>query len=191
MKNIMILGICRTGKSTFSKLIQNEINNYQIIEVDTIISALQKTIKDIPIGFIHDNLNENKLPEFLSLLIKKNNNKFGDNYGLIINADSIMPEDLVKHFDLSNTLVYYFINNELTAEDILKNCRTYDSTNEWTTRKTDEELIKHFNFYKKIEKGIMNQCKKYNIKCIDTSHNRDLIFKKLLEDVKKITDKTN
>lgn len=71
MKNIMILGICRTGKTTFSKMIQKEFNNYQIIEVDTIISALQKTIPNIPIGFIHDNLKENKLPEFLNLLIEK------------------------------------------------------------------------------------------------------------------------
>ena len=47
MKNIMILGICRTGKTTFSKMIQKEFNNYQIIEVDTIISALQKTIPNL------------------------------------------------------------------------------------------------------------------------------------------------
>ena len=71
MKNILILGICRTGKSTFSKMIQKEFRNYQIIEVDTIISALQKTIPNIPIGFIHDNLKENKLPEFLNLFIQK------------------------------------------------------------------------------------------------------------------------
>ena len=56
MKNIMIFGICRTGKTTFSRMIQKKLRNYQIIEVDTIISALQKTIPDIPIGFIHDNL---------------------------------------------------------------------------------------------------------------------------------------
>ena len=74
MKNIMILGICRTGKTTFSKMIQKKFPNYQIIEVDTIISALQKTIPDVPIGFIHDNLQENKLPQFLNLLIQKNIN---------------------------------------------------------------------------------------------------------------------
>ena len=71
MKNIMIFGICRTGKTTFSRMIQKKLRNYQIIEVDTIISALQKTIPDIPIGFIHDNLKENKLPEFLNLFIQK------------------------------------------------------------------------------------------------------------------------
>ena len=72
MKNIMILGICRTGKTTFSKMIQKEFRNYQIIEVDTIISALQRTVPNVPIGFIHDNLKENRLPEFLNLFIQKN-----------------------------------------------------------------------------------------------------------------------
>lgn len=42
MKTIMIFGLCRTGKSTFSRMIQEKYKNYQIIEVDTIISALQK-----------------------------------------------------------------------------------------------------------------------------------------------------
>jgi len=53
-------------------MIQKEFNNYQIIEVDTIISALQRTVPNVPIGFIHDNLKENRLPEFLNLLIQKN-----------------------------------------------------------------------------------------------------------------------
>ena len=98
MKNIMILGICRTGKTTFSKMIQREFNNYQIIEVDTIISALQRTVPNIPIGFIHDNLKENRLPELLNLLIQKNINKNGKELGFIINGDSIMPKDLSKYF---------------------------------------------------------------------------------------------
>ena len=83
MKNIMIFGICRTGKTTFSKMIQKEYNNYQIIEVDTIISALQKTVPNVPIGFIHDNLKENRLPEFLNLFIQKNINKNGKELGLL------------------------------------------------------------------------------------------------------------
>lgn len=79
MKTILILGICRTGKTTFSRMIQKEFRNYQIIEVDTIISALQRTVVNVPIGFIHDNLQENKLPEFLNLLIQKNINKMVKN----------------------------------------------------------------------------------------------------------------
>lgn len=47
MKNIMILGTCRTGKTTFSKLLHKQLNNYEIIEVDSIISALQSTFEGI------------------------------------------------------------------------------------------------------------------------------------------------
>lgn len=184
MKNIMIFGICRTGKSTFSKIIQKEFNNYQIIEVDTIISALQKTVPNIPIGFIHDNLEENKLPEFLNLLIQKNINKNGKELKFIINGDSILPEDLFKYFDLNNMIVYYFVNQKLSPEQILENCRKFDSKEEWTTRRTDEELLNHFKFYKDIESTILKDCKKYNIKCIDTSENRKIIFKQLLDEIK-------
>ena len=185
MKNILIFGICRTGKSTFSKMIQKEFTNYQIIEVDTIISALQKTIPNIPIGFIHDNLKENKLPEFLNLFIQKNINKNGKELGFIINGDSIMPDDLFKYFDLKNTIVYYFVTEKLSPNQILENCRKHDLSEEWTTRRTDEELLNHFKFYKKIENKIIADCKKYNIKCIDTSENRKIILNELLEDLKK------
>ena len=184
MKTILILGICRTGKTTFSRMIQKEFRNYQIIEVDTIISALQRTVVNVPIGFIHDNLQENKLPEFLNLLIQKNINKNGKELGYIANADSILPEDLHKYFDLKNMIVYYFVTEKLSPEQILENCRKFDSDEEWTTRRTDEELLKHFKFYKKIEKTIINDCKKYNIKCIDTSENRDIVLNKLLVDLK-------
>lgn len=47
MKNIMILGTCRTGKTIFSKLLHKQLNNYEIIEVDSIISALQSTFEGI------------------------------------------------------------------------------------------------------------------------------------------------
>lgn len=185
MKNIMILGICRTGKTTFSKMIQKEFQNYQIIEVDTIISALQKTVPDVPIGFIHDNLQENKLPEFLNLLIQKNINKNGKELGFIINGDSIMPEDLIKYFDLTNMEVYYFVSEKLSPKQILENCRKYDSKEEWTARRTDAQLLKHFTFYKDIEKKIISDCKKYNIKCIDTSENRGVILDQLLKEIKE------
>lgn len=184
MKNIMILGICRTGKTTFSKMIQKEFKNYQIIEVDTIISALQRTVPNVPIGFIHDNLKENRLPEFLNLLIQKNINKNGKELGFIINGDSILPEDLFKYFALNDMIVYYFVTEKLSPKQILDNCRKFDSNEEWTTRRSDEELLNHFNFYKNIEKKIISGCKKYNIKCIDTSENRQIILKQLLDEVK-------
>lgn len=186
MKNIMILGICRTGKTTFSRMIQKEFPNYQIIEVDTIISALQKTVEDVPIGFIHDNLKENKLPQFLNLLIKKNINKNGKYLGFIINADSIMPSDLITYFDLNDTIVYYFINPKLTPIEILNNCRKYDSKEEWTARRSDEQLIKHFEFYKGIEKQIKEDCNKYNLRIVDTSLNRKEIFDSLLLELKEM-----
>lgn len=103
--------------------------------------------------------------------------------GLIVNGDSIMPEDLVKYFNLENTKVYYFVHPELSTEEIVKRCRKYDNNNEWTTRRSDEQLIKHMNFYKEIEKQIIEQCKKYGFKCVDTSNNMMEILENLLKEI--------
>ena len=185
MKNIMILGICRTGKTTFSRMIQKEFTNYQIIEVDTIIASLQKIVPNLPIGFIHDHLKENRLPEFLNLLIQKNISKNGKELGFIINGDSILPEDLVKFSDLKDMLVYYFVTEKLSCEQILANCRNFDAKEEWTTRRSDAELLHHFKFYKNIEQQIIRDCKKYHFKCIDTSENRQETFAQLLDEVER------
>lgn len=184
MKTIMIFGICRTGKTTFSRMIQKEFKHYQIIELDTIIAALQKTVHGVPIGFIHDNLPENHLPEFLHLLLQKNIHKNGKELGFIINGDSIMPADLVKYFDLQEILVYYFVTEKLSCAQILANCRHFDAKEEWTTRRSDETLLKHFQFYKDIEQKIIRDCAKYHLPCIDTSTNREATLQQLLATLK-------
>lgn len=96
-----------------------------------------------------------------------------------------MPEDLIKYFDLNNMIVYYFVTKKLSPKQILENCKKFDSKEEWTTRRTDEQLLKHFKFYKDIEKKIINDCKKYDIKCIDTSENREVILSQLLDEIKE------
>ena len=83
-----------------SKLLQKELENYQIIEVDAIISALQSTFDDIQIGFNHDYLKDNKLSQFINILLQKNKSRLGNEYSYIINSDSIMPVDLINYFDL-------------------------------------------------------------------------------------------
>ena len=88
------------------------------------------------------------------------------------------------YFDLKDMIVYYFVTEKLSPEQILENCRKFDSKEEWTTRRSDDELLNHFKFYKDIEKKIIKDCKMYNIKCIDTSENRQILFNQLLDEVK-------
>ena len=100
-------------------------------------------------------------------------------------GDSIMPHDLVKYFNLENTIVYYFVNSKLTPQEILENCRKYDDTTEWTTRRTDEQILNHMEFYKNIEKQILQECEEYGFKCVDTSENRKETLEKLLKDISR------
>ena len=96
-----------------------------------------------------------------------------------------MPEDIINYFDTSNTLVYFFVNSKLTVEEILENCRLYDDESAWTKRRTDENLLNHIKKAKEFENKILDQCKKYNIKYIDTSFNREKLFADLLKEIKE------
>lgn len=96
-----------------------------------------------------------------------------------------MPEDLINYFDLSNTIVYYFVNSSLTVEEIFDNCRHYDDKNQWTSKRTNENLLNHIKKAKIFENKIIEQCTKYNMKYIDTSYNREKIFNDLLSEIKR------
>lgn len=84
----------------------------------------------------------------------------------------------------SSTIVYYFVNPSLTVEEIFNNCRYYDDENQWTSKRTNENLLNHIKKAKEFENQIIEQCKKYNMKYIDTSYNRESIFNELLNEIK-------
>ena len=47
MKNIILLGAPRSGKSTFAKMILKEYSNYNLIQEDVISSAYMSALKGI------------------------------------------------------------------------------------------------------------------------------------------------
>ena len=48
------------------------------------------------------------------------------------------------------SVFYYFVTEKLSPKQILENCRKFDAKEEWTTRRSDDELLNHFRFYKDI-----------------------------------------
>lgn len=70
MKNIIILGAARAGKSTLAQMIHRKYN-YSIISIDSFVSALRDSFPSL--GITHSNT-ENKfklLPPFVFSYMKK------------------------------------------------------------------------------------------------------------------------
>lgn len=72
----------------------------------------------------------------------------------------------------------------ITAEEVVKNWRKYDTELDWTKKKSDVELLKIAEDEINKSKQLKEECEKYNIKFIDTSFNRNETLNKLLEDIK-------
>lgn len=183
MTNIFILGTSRTGKSTLTKKIEKEFPYFKTIPLDSIINAYQKTFSDKKIGYSKEYLPDNKLSLFIKNLIyefRKHNDTL-----FIIEGDSILPEDYHQHFDEEQNICFFLINTR-TPEQKVQDCRKYDRTNDWSSRRTDQELLKPFEEEEKIQKIIIEQARKSHYEIIDVANNRDETLNMLYEKIKNL-----
>lgn len=173
MKNVMLIGVSRSGKTTFAKMLKKKYPEYNIIHGDMIKKSFEKNIdnskklKDIKEyrSFIKDYfLYEHTINDI--------------NY--IIDTVDIFPCDITEE-DKNNTIIIAFGYSNITEDQLIDIWKNID--NDWLKNKDDEFL------FKKAKKGLEKskyfemECKKYNIKYVDTSKNRALILDELLKNI--------
>lgn len=175
MKNILIMGVAKAGKSTFANKFDKKIFNH--IPVDYFTSSLKHNFSEIGISsnVIIDKESSKKLSLLLSRVIKiieEKDEKF------IIDSAHIYPEDIMKYIDLDKWDVYCIAYPNIDALEKLKLIRKYDDSSDWTYNKTDEELLKTINELVKISRVMEMQSKNLGIKFIDSSNYENLNVKK-------------
>ena len=106
----------------------------------------------------------------------------------IIEGDSILPDDYHQYFDSEQNICFFLINTK-TPEKKLQDCRQYDNKKDWSTRRTNQELLKHFEEDEKIQKIIIEQAKKHNYEIIDISKNREEKLEIVYEKIKSRIEK--
>ena len=124
---------------------------------------------------------ENKLPLFIKNIIDEFTKHLDASF--IIEGDSILPDDYHQYFDSEQNICFFLINTK-TPEQKIQDCRQYDSKQDWTIRRTNQELLKHFEEDEKIQEKIIEQAKKYNYEIIDVSKNREEKLEIIYEKIK-------
>ena len=177
MKNIILIGASRAGKSTFTKLLSQRFNNLMIIRTDLLRLAFREAIcKDITLNTT--SLKNN--PDYINYILSYYNyaNMYDVDYIKIVDTVDFDPKDY-KLFKNSIFICLGYPN--ITAEEVVKNWRKYDTDLDWTKKKTDEKLIDFANQEINNSKKLKEECEKYCVKFIDTSHDRNKILNELLE----------
>lgn len=169
MKNIFVAGVARSGKSTFARKMQED-KKYNHIPLDYFASSLKRNFPETQItsNVVIDKMSSKNLGKLLSRVIEIINCQ-EENF--IIDSAHVMPEDIVKYLDKEKWDIYYLGYPSLTAKEKLEIIRKYDSKEDWTFKRTDEELLEILDKLIDISKEMKRQCAELGVTFIDTGSN--------------------
>ncbi len=190
MKNILIMGIGRAGKTTLSRMLKDKYNNYSLIHSDSLkwgmIRAKNKEKYyrenvDKQKDFEHSEYFQRTLLEFFNSLILKDDKK----YGYILESGQLHPKIVKEMIDFNNTIVVCLGLGNLNIIDMVELCLEHDTPKDWTFGLSKEYLIKHASDWFSANEMLKKECPKYKIKYYDTSKNRIECLNKILSDIEK------
>lgn len=190
MKNILIMGIGRAGKTTLSKMIKDKYNSYNLIHSDSLKWAMiraknqeayyRKNV-DIQKEFEHSEYFQRTLLELYNSLIRNDIKQ----YGYILESGQLSPKIVSEMVDFDNTIVICLGLGDFTAEDIVEQCIKYDTEESWTYGLSKEYLLEHAQDWYNCNEMLKVECPKYGIRYIDTSKNRNEILNNILDNIGK------
>ena len=203
MKNILIVGPGRHGKTSLAKKINEELN-YFVINLDKLMTVFGKAYPqlDVRIAWDYHKATANVAP-FLGhfLGIFSSDHGFADDLNLQthdVNGNKFVLEG--GHFDLdeiSSILKTYgidelkekfiligLVQNKKTAAEFFDNIRKHDTEEEWTYSFDDNDLMKLCNALVSHSEKMYSHLVNYGFTIYDTTTERKRVFEKIVEDIK-------
>lgn len=184
MKNIIIYGSSRSGKTQLAKMIA-QTYHYNIVMVDSLVSAFQNSMPDLKINHI-DRTGEtikNLEPFLLSYLksINKIDKKArGINY--VVEGSYF---DIDKLLELKNKFVLIILISCFEQPVGYYNAlRKYDKEYDWTCQLSNEELVEYSDNLYQHNKYLIMKCDEFNLRYYDTAQNRKKTFKHIIRNLK-------
>lgn len=203
MKNIIIAGPSRAGKTTLAKKINEELH-YFTISLDKLVAIFQGAYPQLDIKL---NWNRSKttdhLAPFLGHFLGAFSSEHGTAYemnlrshavkgnrfvleGGYFNFEKILPilktygiDELKDHFILIG-----LVQNNKTVDDFFNDFRKYDTEDDWTYGLADEDLKEVCQEAIPYSQSMTDHLMEYGFTIYDTSTERDKILDKIIEDIK-------
>ena len=190
MKNILIIGVARTGKTTLSRMIKKTFNQYNLIHADSIIWGIirgkekedyyTRNIEERK-KYVHSKTMQKELIEIYKASIKADNNEFGT----IMETGQIEPQYINELLENKDIYCVCLGHGNLNKNQIKELCRKHDTKNDWTSKMSDEQLEINCKKWEEKNQILKEQCKEYKIDYFDTSKNREQVLEKVLNKIIK------
>jgi len=204
MKNIIIAGPGRAGKTTLARKINEELN-YFVISVDKLIATFQGAYPqlNIKLAWNRRKTTDNLAP-FLGHFLGAFSSSHGVAYELNLRAHAVKGNRFVLeggHFNFEkilpilkmygieelkdNFFLIGLVQNKKTADELFKDLRKYDTEDDWTYGFSDDELREYVSQDAiPSSRSMTDHLVKYGFTIYDTSTEREQVFDKIVEDIK-------
>ena len=204
MKNIIIAGPGRNGKTTLARKINEELNCF-VINLDKLMTVFGRAYPQlgVRIAWDYDKATANVAPflgHFLGTF--SSNHGMADDLNLRKHAvkgnrfvlegghfdfEKIMP--ILKMYGIEELKDYFIliglVQNKKTVDEFFNDLRKYDTEDEWTHSLNDNELRELISRDLIPSNQIMaDHLMKYGFTIYDTSTERERIFDEIVEDIK-------
>lgn len=173
MKNILICGVAKSGKSYLAKMI-NKDHKFNYIPLDYFTSSFKHNIPEAGItsDVVIDKESSKKLGLFLSRIMDTMDSIENEERYLIDSAH-LYPRNIVEYVDRSKWDIYFLGYPNITVEDKFMYIRE-NVKGGWPAKRKDEELKETLAKLIEISKEIEEECKLYSVNFIDVSRFEDL-----------------
>ena len=180
MKNIIILGSARSGKTTLAEKL-HEKYHYSIISIDSFVTALHTTFPDLGISHSNTEKKFKILPQFVYSYMQKIMNEY-PNQKFVLEGWHVYPKDIVKLFRNNDDIEIICLGyTRIEIEKAFRELRNREEENSYTKKMTDESVKELLKQHKKYSIMLKQQCQKENVVFFDTSTKREKVLDDIVE----------
>lgn len=172
MKNIIIGGTVRSGKTTLSNLIRERFG-YSKVESDTIVNAFDEVFPEMGITHRNADLARKKYEPFLFEILNGfyRDLKYTNNI-TVFPGSQFLPENIAKYEKKDKYIVIFLGLDGITPEQLLKTIREHDTEKDWTFKKPDDWMLKFCENVINESEKLKQDCEKLGFYYFNTYINR-------------------
>jgi hypothetical protein len=203
MKNIIIAGSSRSGKSSLARKINEELD-YFVINVDKLVAVFQGAYPqlDIRLNWNRRKTTENIAP-FLGHFLGAFSSRHGIAYELHLRAHAVKGNRFVLeggYFNFEKILpvlkmygveelkdkfiLIGLVQNKKTVDEFVSDFKKYDTEDDWTYGFDDDDLRDISEDAVSFGRSMTDHLVKYGLTIYDTSTKREQVFDTIIEDIR-------
>jgi hypothetical protein len=187
--NIIISGVPRAGKTTLAHMLS--LRGFHHIAMDSIIAGFEACFPNLGIN-TYQNLSSletlevisGKIAPFINAMFESNQYSSFE-HGMVIDIYQLLPSDYTRYINPENCDAYWLGTADVTPDERLAIQRKYDTAQDYSFYKTDEELLEGCVYQVEQSKLFRKQCKESGYRFFDTAYDRENVLKQAVIEIMK------